>query len=336
MIRKHSSDVLNIQTDTPVMAIEPAPTNAVDRGGNDDGAEEWHIHTSHRGTVKASQILLATNAYTSSLLPQRLSCLIVPVRGQMSALVPSPNPSPPPTLQLHHTYAFLCTRGQSPQMDDYLIQRPLLLPLPSPDRFFGNAADTDVPGTNRLGGVVCGGEFMFGGGRFLAPNGQGVGVADDSDTDGPVADHLHSLLPEVLGLDLALAPALGQPSNGDGTETQDRGGEAACTGSRGLESLADWTGIMGFSADGMPWVGMVPGMQGVWICAGYSGHGMVEAPGCAGVVAEGMGRVGRDGPNKERSLREWEEDVRRAGMPLDYLIGKERMQRLRLVGRAML
>ena len=38
-----------------------------------------------------------------------------------------------------------------------------------------------------------------------------------------------------------------------------------------------WSGIMGFSDDELPWVGMVPesvgGGQGQWICAGYTGNG---------------------------------------------------------------
>ena len=35
-----------------------------------------------------------------------------------------------------------------------------------------------------------------------------------------------------------------------------------------------WTGIMGWSADFMPWIGEVPGKTGQYICAGFSGHGM--------------------------------------------------------------
>jgi len=35
----------------------------------------------------------------------------------------------------------------------------------------------------------------------------------------------------------------------------------------------DWTGIMGITGDGEPFVGEVPGMQGCWICAGFNGNG---------------------------------------------------------------
>ena len=35
-----------------------------------------------------------------------------------------------------------------------------------------------------------------------------------------------------------------------------------------------WAGLMGFSPDGLPLVGPVPGAPGVYICGGYTGHGM--------------------------------------------------------------
>jgi glycine/D-amino acid oxidase-like deaminating enzyme len=35
-----------------------------------------------------------------------------------------------------------------------------------------------------------------------------------------------------------------------------------------------WAGIMGFSADGLPLVGLMPGVKRIHVCAGYTGHGM--------------------------------------------------------------
>ena len=35
-----------------------------------------------------------------------------------------------------------------------------------------------------------------------------------------------------------------------------------------------WAGVMGFSPDGLPLVGQVPGTPGVYVCGGYTGHGM--------------------------------------------------------------
>ncbi|MEZ6242953.1 MAG: FAD-binding oxidoreductase [Phycisphaerales bacterium] len=47
------------------------------------------------------------------------------------------------------------------------------------------------------------------------------------------------------------------------------------------EVLARWAGTMGFSPDGLPLVGGVPGPEGlggrVWFCGGFTGHGMSMA-----------------------------------------------------------
>jgi glycine/D-amino acid oxidase-like deaminating enzyme len=39
--------------------------------------------------------------------------------------------------------------------------------------------------------------------------------------------------------------------------------------------VQEWTGIMGATADRRPFVGEVPGKKGMWVCAGFDGHGMV-------------------------------------------------------------
>jgi glycine/D-amino acid oxidase-like deaminating enzyme len=67
--------------------------------------------------------------------------------------------------------------------------------------------------------------------------------------------------------------------------------------------VSSWTGIMGWSADLMPWVGRIPSSVtgryppqnwgkpqesvtgGEWICAGYSGEGMTHAWGCGKALA---------------------------------------------------
>ncbi|KAF1919895.1 FAD dependent oxidoreductase [Ampelomyces quisqualis] len=38
---------------------------------------------------------------------------------------------------------------------------------------------------------------------------------------------------------------------------------------------ADWSGILAATSDGRPFVGGVPEMDGVWVAAGFNGHGMV-------------------------------------------------------------
>ncbi|KAJ6014145.1 hypothetical protein N7540_008736 [Penicillium herquei] len=48
-----------------------------------------------------------------------------------------------------------------------------------------------------------------------------------------------------------------------------------------------WTGIMGYSADGLPQVGQVPGSEGQYILAGFTGHGMPQIF----LVAEGIAKM---------------------------------------------
>ncbi|KAJ5172866.1 hypothetical protein N7492_005459 [Penicillium capsulatum] len=53
-----------------------------------------------------------------------------------------------------------------------------------------------------------------------------------------------------------------------------------------------WTGIMGYSTDGLPHLGQVPGQDGQYILAGFTGHGMPQvflaAKGIARMVVEGV------------------------------------------------
>lgn len=35
----------------------------------------------------------------------------------------------------------------------------------------------------------------------------------------------------------------------------------------------EWTGIMGYTKDEQPIIGQAPGQDGLWICAGFHGHG---------------------------------------------------------------
>jgi len=46
-----------------------------------------------------------------------------------------------------------------------------------------------------------------------------------------------------------------------------------------------WAGLMGFTEDWLPLVGELPGRPGVWVSAGYSGHGNVLGFACGEAVA---------------------------------------------------
>jgi glycine/D-amino acid oxidase-like deaminating enzyme len=66
---------------------------------------------------------------------------------------------------------------------------------------------------------------------------------------------------------------------------------------------SEWTGIMGFSPDGFPFVGEVPGEKGLWVSCSFQGHGMVLCWMCARALVEMM--EGHDG----EALKEWFPDV---------------------------
>jgi gamma-glutamylputrescine oxidase len=49
-----------------------------------------------------------------------------------------------------------------------------------------------------------------------------------------------------------------------------------------------WAGIFGLTQDLLPLVGAVPGHDGLWVAAGYSGHGNVLGLLCGGLVADAL------------------------------------------------
>jgi glycine/D-amino acid oxidase-like deaminating enzyme len=49
-----------------------------------------------------------------------------------------------------------------------------------------------------------------------------------------------------------------------------------------------WAGIFGLTQDMLPLVGRVPGRDGVWVAAGYSGHGNVLGFACGELVADAI------------------------------------------------
>ncbi|KAI9758010.1 MAG: hypothetical protein M4579_003246 [Chaenotheca gracillima] len=246
---------LNLQTNTPVKSLTAEPES--DKRG-------WTVETP-RGTIRARNVLCATNGYTSHLIPQ-METLIVPVRGEMSALKP-----PAALLERPFTcsYELIGAVGQDETLDDYLMQRP----------------------------VSEGGQLMFGGGRLLARE-EGIDVDDDEKVDEPVAEYLRSL-PAFMDL-------------GFGKEIEP------------LEAEAEWTGVMGYSRDDLPWIGGVPGMEGVFLSAGYAGHGMpngaLSGQHAAELVVAALKSEGSKG------WRDYERHaVEQGRIPESYVISSERM-----------
>ena len=59
-------------------------------------------------------------------------------------------------------------------------------------------------------------------------------------------------------------------------------------GDRPARVTRRWAGIMGFTPDGMPYLGPGPTSDRVWLFAGFHGHGLGWAPGLADVMARAL------------------------------------------------
>ncbi|KAK6956916.1 hypothetical protein Daesc_002198 [Daldinia eschscholtzii] len=68
-----------------------------------------------------------------------------------------------------------------------------------------------------------------------------------------------------------------------------------------------WTGIMGYSPDGFPFVGEVPGEKDLWVSTSFQGHGMVLCWMCARALTTMIN--GNPGENEE--LNSWFPEVYR-------------------------
>jgi glycine/D-amino acid oxidase-like deaminating enzyme len=249
---------INLQTTTPVEEIKTS--------------ENGKTHTLHtpRGTISSQNVILATNGYTSALLPH-FADLIVPVRGEMSALHPPPNSTIIP-----NSYGMVGALGQPENNDDYLVQRPYA-GVPNP-----------------------GGHLMFGGGRG-AGHLPTIGVSDDTIIDKDSAAYLRAGLLKMLELD---------------GNTQ---------GLTELKAAAEWTGIMGYSRDDHPWVGKVPDKEGLWLCGGYTGHGMPNGTLCGKAVVD-MVLADLEGKPHVDVV---ENMVKQGDLPRSYVLSKERIEKAR-------
>ncbi|KAI5855735.1 FAD dependent oxidoreductase-domain-containing protein [Tricharina praecox] len=280
---------LNLQTTTPATRVS--------RSAGNDG-NRWAVETP-RGTVLADRVVFATNAHTAHLLPA-FKGWIYPVRAQMAALIPPKSLKDRP---LTHTYGLV---RHDRKTACYLIQRPV---------------DED-------GG---GGELMLGGGREFEEN-HGVGMQDGS-INPQVAHGLRTSIPgyfaDETGYEtddfadtrelrksfiekfrrLRLGGAaghdvwdaaewLGVPED---EEDLDLERWKPAPARKECRAKTEWSGTMGFSRDGRPFVGKVPAVgeedaerleiermddtRGLWMLAGFEGHGMAFTSGSAKALA---------------------------------------------------
>ncbi|EMD63852.1 hypothetical protein GGP41_005525 [Bipolaris sorokiniana] len=247
---------VNLQTKTPVAKITTS--------------EGKHTLHTPRGTISSKTVILATNGYTSALLPH-FADLIVPCRGEMSALFP-----PEGSTLLPNSYGMVAALGQPAHNDDYLIQRPFE-GVPNPA-----------------------GHLMFGGGRG-AGNYPSLGISDDSIIDEGSAAYLRGALLKVLELD------------------------GKTEGLKELKAAAQWTGIMGYSRDNHPWVGKVPDRDGLWLCGGYTGHGMPNGTLCGKAIVDMvLAEIGGQDVSAVQAQM-----VQQGDIPKSYILTKERIDKAR-------
>lgn len=127
---------------------------------------------------------------------------------------------------------------------------------------------------------------IMGGGRNIAPEPFELDIADDSTLQPSVSQYLRGFLPKNFGA------IYKTPAN--------------------VKIDFEWSGIMGFTRSRNPYVGAVHSqgvkVQGQYVLAGFSGHGMSRAGACAEYVAS---LVAADAEGREASIPDW--------LPLSFL-----------------
>lgn len=128
-------------------------------------------------------------------------------------------------------------------------------------------------------GSVHAGDIVIGGGLAVAPE-EGLleyGTTDDTTLEETVSSYLYESTARYFG------PSWGE----DHPEGRIR---------------REWTGIMGYSPDGFPFVGQVPGQRGLWVSSSFQGHGMVLCWMCAKALVQMM-------EGREDGLDDWFPDA---------------------------
>ncbi|KAI0717510.1 FAD dependent oxidoreductase [Cerioporus squamosus] len=227
-------------------------------------ANGTYIVHTSNGSIRTPHVVHATNGWSSELL-RPLVAKIAPARGGMSAQRPGTTLH---TSTLSGMRSFVFYRGSTGY--DYLTQ------LPTGEH-----------------------ELMFGGGWAMAcDDSRGlpeIGIADDSVVNHVGQSYLAGALPQYFGM-----RNWGEDAKPGGHSPV---GEEKSLWGQG-RTKAQWSGILGISADMLPWVGRLPekvagraspkskasemqgkaeneqaktAAPGEWIAAGYTGEGMVHA-----------------------------------------------------------
>ncbi|PIL30769.1 hypothetical protein GSI_06937 [Ganoderma sinense ZZ0214-1] len=286
LLNRHAGN-FHIFAHTPCTAVTvPASTST-----SASSPALYAVHTP-RGTLLAPHVVHATNGWAAHLLPPLLTKL-APARGGMSAQRPGSGPGLRAATQAGgRSFVFYRPGGGY----DYLTQLP--------------REDED--------------ELMFGGGWATACDDAQhglpeIGIADDSAVNHVGQSYLAGALPRYFGMRNWGRDAVPRDDDYEGGE----GGEGLWGMGR---TKAQWSGILGISADMLPWVGRLPekvsgraqprpelvrekksvhtAAPGEWIAAGYSGEGMVHA----WMSGKALASMVLD---RDEEVREWFPDILR-------------------------
>ena len=113
------------------------------------------------------------------------------------------------------------------------------------------------PGSGQAGDIVLGGA------RGIA-EGKEEGILDDSTINGVISKNLRSEVRKMF--------------KRKGSQERASGDEE--------DTIMEWTGIMGMTRDELPLVGEVEGQEGLFVCAGFNGHGT-----CYSTMIRGLGEA---------------------------------------------
>ncbi|KAK5236388.1 hypothetical protein LTR47_002339 [Exophiala xenobiotica] len=266
----------------------------VEREGEGDGAGRWVLRT-ERGEVRAKTVVVTTNAYTGQLLNE-FEGKITPARGVACRIATS-------TSGKHdgdgdgdgEDVGAVEGVGDGKDVGVRLVRPPPHLNNTYSIRFGPQEYDYLISRTD--GSIVVGGAKQ----AVLLDDSYWRDNTDDSQLIPGAREYFTGYMQRHF-------------HGWEGTDAQ-------------ITHI--WTGIMGYSADLMPWVGEVPNRKGVFVSAGFTGHGMPRILGCAEAVA---GLV-RDRMRGHGQGKDGMQGMQGTKVPRPYWVTKERLEEERDISR---
>ncbi|KAG6826928.1 hypothetical protein H0H92_013885 [Tricholoma furcatifolium] len=213
--------------------------------------------TTPRGAILTPHVVHATNGWAGHLLPG-MRGKIVPARNTMSAHPRPPSPFSDSNSILNSVSdsekanafngqrSFVLFPDDNSDVYDYLTQQRLSTDI-----------DADVPNPGSAYPPPQG-ELMFGG-VFIRGNGAltELGNADDSTWDEGTGWYLSKALKRYFWFEAGDEGAKGK-GKATSTEMAEKDKAMAKDDASVIDKVKVWSGILGVSVDGQPWVGRVP------------------------------------------------------------------------------